>query len=336
MLRYLSEDDVRRALTMDLAIGASEAAFAGLASGAASAPARMVFPVPCGGEGSFSLAKPAVVEPDARRPRGVLGTKLVAVRPANAGLGLPTVPSVIVLQDATTAVTTAVMGATHLTAVRTAAGSAVATRLLAPADARVLVVFGAGLQGHQHAVAVCAVRPSVRRVVVVNRGAERAAALAETLRGELPGGVEVETLALADEDAVRRAVGEAQIVCTGTNSREPVVRGEWLVAPCHLNLVGSFRPHMREADAAAVDGAALVVADSEDALATCGELAGLDRSRVRMVGDLVAEAAGGRAVAAPGGVTIFKSVGTAVQDAATAAAVLERAAELGIGTLLPA
>lgn len=325
-LLFLSEQEVRQALTMREAIEASSRAFRLLESGGAVVPERLVIPVDAE-RGDFSLIKPALLTGD-----GTLGTKLVAVRQGNAELGLPTVPSLVVLQDAT-AMPVAVMGGTHLTAARTAGGSGVATALLAPDNAAHLVVFGAGLQAHQHALAVCAARPSVSLVTIVNRSRPRAEGLVAALRAELPAAVRVaDPLLASDAPAVRAALATADVVCCTTAGGEPLFPAAWLGRPrCHLNLVGSYRPDRREADRDTIEGAALVVADSEAALKSCGELADLPPGAVvHLLGRLLLDGAPPAA-----GRTVFKSVGTGVQDTVTAAAVLRRATELGLGTRVP-
>lgn len=183
-----------------------------------------------------------------------LGLKIVSVRTANAEKGLPTVPATILMFDAETGLPSAVVEATWLTALRTAAGSAAATKLLAAADAQVLVVFGAGLQGEAHALTMLAARPALRKVVVLNRGLERAQVLCATLKKDVAAfsGVEVVAAALADGAAVEAAVREADIICTTTNSSAPLFDGVWMRAGCHINAIGSYTPEMQEIDESSV------------------------------------------------------------------------------------
>jgi len=160
----LSEDDVRRALPMAEAIAVNEAAFEALASGDAQCPARAVLR----GAHGPSLFKPALL-PGAAGGSEALGLKVVSVRPGNADRGLPTVPATIVTFDAATGLPDALVAATWLTALRTAAGSGAATKLLAKADSAHLVVFGAGLQAEAHVSAMKVARPSLARLTIVRR-----------------------------------------------------------------------------------------------------------------------------------------------------------------------
>ena len=331
----LSDADVRAALPMAEAIECNAAAFVALFDGSAVAPARHLLTAPEAFDGA-TLFKPSFV-PGAGGNGGALGLKVVSVRPRNAARGLPTVPATVLLVDEQTGLLDAVMDATFLTALRTAAGSGAATNRLARADATALTVFGAGMQAAAHVDAVLAVRPGITRLWIINRGRARAAALAVACQARHPGLVEVEVGMLADVAVVEAAVRGADIICATTNASTPVFMGEWLAPGTHINAVGSYTPQMQELDVATVRQCAVVV-DSEHALAA-GDLA----IAIEQEGPLPSPPAelgavlAGKAVVsrasrvAPTGCTLFKSVGTAVQDVATAAAVLRAARVRGIG-----
>jgi ornithine cyclodeaminase len=248
-----------------------------------------------------------------------LGLKSVTVYPDNAVLGAPAVLGTYLLMSAETGATLAVMDATRLTAWRTAAASALASRYLSRPDAARLVMAGAGALAPFLVRAHASVRP-IREVAVWNRSRPRAEALvAELVRAGL-------SAAVADDLAA--AVAEADIVSTATLSSEPVLRGAWLKPGTHVDCVGAFKPTMRETDDEAVRRALIFVdtragafAEAGDILqplqagaigkeAVLGELAELCRGAVR-----------GRTSAEE--ITLFKSVGASIEDLAAAVAVYE-------------
>jgi len=198
---------------------------------------------------------------------------------SNEQLSLPTVPAVILLHDLWTGFPTALVQATHLTALRTAAGSAVATDCFARPDAAVLSVFGAGLQADQHARAVLCVR-NIRTVHIVNRTASRAVGLAARLRSDYPA-VDFVVHATADSSpdsdsadhaataaatataaaaaALSAALRSSHVICTTTNSSTPLLRLADVSPGAHINAVGGFRPHMHELESALVAACRIAV-----------------------------------------------------------------------------
>jgi ornithine cyclodeaminase/alanine dehydrogenase-like protein (mu-crystallin family) len=236
----------------------------------------------------------------------VAGVKLVTVRPA-AAPGAPRVQGVYVLFDAATLTPLLVADAAELTLVRTAALSALATDLLAPAGASRVAVVGTGPQAREHVRALCAVR-DVSAVTVVGRSPDRAAALAAELAAEL----DVPASAGGTAD-----LAAADVVCTCTTSPTPVLTGRDVSESVHVNAIGSHRPGDREVSADFVASCALVAVDDEDAAR-------------REAGDLVLAVAEGavgedvfglglprllaRPAARPAGRTLFKSVGFALAD----------------------
>ena len=235
-----------------------------------------------------------------------LGVKLVTVHPGNAGQGLPAVHSTYLLSDARTGEPVALLDGDTLTERRTAAASALAASYLARPDASRLLVVGAGRVARLLAPAHAAVR-GIRQVEVWARRPAQAEALAAELRGAGFEAVRAEGL--------QEAVGRADIVSCATLAAEPLVRGAWLRPGTHLDLVGAFTPAMREADAVAVARAAVFV-DTEAALAEAGELQGVPAGDVR--GTLAGLCRGGAGRRDGGEVTLFKSVGAAIEDLAAA------------------
>lgn len=237
-----------------------------------------------------------------------LGVKLVTVHPANPARALPAVHALYLLSEVGTGRPVALLDGGVLTARRTAAASALAASYLARPDASAMLLVGAGRVASLLPAAMRVVRP-IRQVRVWNPSRGRAEALVRALAEQ---GFDA---ALADD--LRSDIAAADLVSCATLSPQPLVRGAWLRPGTHLDLVGAFTPAMREADAEAV-GRAAVYADTEAALHECGELAGMQASGLRgTLEGLCRGTAPGRQDAEE--VTLFKSVGTALEDLAAAA-----------------
>jgi ornithine cyclodeaminase len=258
-----------------------------------------------------------------------LGLKVVSVFPHNPDRGEPSIYALVTLLDPETGRPLAVIDGTYLTALRTGAASGVATRHLARPEARTLALFGAGAQALPQALAVCAERP-IERIWLVNRNRDRAQLLAARMRGA---GM---TLDIRIAPSVEQALAEADVICTATSAPTPLFSDAALREGTHINAVGSYRPSMAEIPAATVARARVVVDQRQAAWAEAGDLiqardAGLF-GESQVAGELGAIAAGtlpGRS--GPAEITLFKSVGNAVQDIAVAALALARAEELGLG-----
>lgn len=279
-------------------------------------PARHVHEVATPAGGHFtSLLMPAWL------PGRYYGIKTINIAPGNAARGLPGLHASYLLFDGVTGVPLAVIEGAELTSRRTAAASALAARWLARPDARHLLVVGAGQVARLLPQAYRAVRP-IDRISVWARSPSKAQALAGEWRAQgLP------AQAVTDLQA---ACGEADIVSCATLATSPVVRGAWLRPGSHLDLIGSFTPAMREADDACFAGASLYV-DTEEAMKKSGELLGplargvIQGNSVRgTLASLSREAAAGRGSATER--TVFKSVGTALEDLAAAILVWEHRA----------
>lgn len=247
------------------------------------------------------------------------GLKVVCIFPGNPARGLDAHQGAVVLFDGETGEVRAIANASAITAIRTAAVSAVATRALAREDARTLAILGAGVQAKSHLEAMRSLHPW-DRVVVWSRTREHAEEL----------GVDVADTA---EDALR----DADVVCTTTTSREPVVRREWLKDGAHLNAVGSSIATTRELDTATVADASLFVDRRESTLNEAGDYlfpaaeGAIGPKHIRAeLGEVLAGTAEGRR--SPDELTVFKSLGLAVEDLACAQFLLERARELGRGS----
>lgn len=250
-----------------------------------------------------------------------MGVKIVSVYPENPAKGLPAVIGVYMLFDAATGAPLAVLDAPELTVRRTACASALAARFLARPDASRLLMVGAGALAPHLVRAHASVRP-IRQVRIWNRNADKAEALAESLRRE-----GFDAAAATDLEASAR---QADVISCATLSAEPLVRGAWLRPGAHLDLVGAFRPHMRESDDEAVRRAKLYCDTRTGALSEAGDLADpIARGVIRredVVADLFELCRGekpGRERADE--ITLFKSVGTALEDLAAAELAVEEA-----------
>jgi ornithine cyclodeaminase/alanine dehydrogenase-like protein (mu-crystallin family) len=322
----LTGAQVGELLDLDELIDALAAAMADLSAGRASAPDRIAAAVP--EHDGLLLAMPGHV-PSA----GALAAKLVTLYPRNAGTALPTHQAVVVVCDADTGRPAALLDGEVITAARTGAASALSARLLARADAGVLAILGTGVQARSHARAVCRVRP-VREIRVAGRDPARSAGLAAELAAEL--GVATHGAASYAE-----ALDGADIACGATAAGEPAIRRAWLTPGVHVT---SVRFGGREIDDATVADALVCVETRRAALAPfpAGAADLLEPIHAGVIGEEHLHAELGELVAGtrPGRatddqITLYKSVGVAVQDAAAAALVLRAAREKGVGTEVP-
>lgn len=246
--------------------------------------------------------------------------KVVSVYNDNAARGLPAIMGLVLVLDGQTGRPRAVMDGQELTSIRSGAAGGLAARLLARDDARTVAVFGAGHQARAQLAGVRAVR-TIERVMIVGRSRESALRFAAELGTEL----HVEVI---DDPAV--AVRAADIVITATSSSEPVFDGRDLQPGVHITAVGAYKPSMRELDRVAVTRVRVVVDHRPAALAEAGDLISAGVTEFAEIGEVVGGTQPGRQ--SRDEITLFKSVGVAVQDAAAAQAVCDAAEELGVGT----
>lgn len=320
----LTRDEIRQLVPMPKAIELMKIAFAELSAGRAVSPLRSVIPVR---EGSDTLLMPAYVP-----AAGALGFKVVSVFPGNLQIGKPTISALVCLLDDQTGEPLAIMDGTFLTALRTGAVSGAATDLLARSDATRLVVFGAGAQGVTQAAATCAVRP-IEHITVVDPIEASHERYRQAIVRDWPD--------LADRIELRTeagdAVANADVICTATTAKSPVFDDADVKPGTHINGIGAFTPEMQELPAETVARATVVVDQVDAALAEAGDLikplaAGqIDRDHVRReLGQLVAGEISGREN--DGQITLFKSVGNAVQDVTVAQWAASEARKTGLGS----
>jgi ornithine cyclodeaminase len=322
-LRILTAADVRRALPMATAVAVMKEAFRQYSSGEAEVPLRSRLEVPS--HDGLTLVMPAYL-----RQTGEMAVKIVSVFSRNPDRGLPTVLAAVIVVDSETGQPVALLEGGSLTALRTGAASGAATDILARPDSRTLALFGSGAQARTQLEAVCAVRP-IEQVWVYSLDLDGARRMVEELGGQGPIPRDIRLASSAGEAAER-----ADIVCTATTSASPVFPDGAIRDGTHINAIGSYTPTMQEIDPQTVRRALLVVDSREAALAETGDLIQPIRAGVftpdhihAELGEVLSGKAPGRTEAAQ--ITLFKSVGLAVQDAVAAGRALARAAELGLG-----
>ena len=252
------------------------------------------------------------------QPDANLGVKLVTVAADNKARDLPSVHSIYLLFDTATGVPLAMLDGEELTQRRTAAASALAASYLARTDAATLLIVGTGRLAPYLAAAHCSMRP-LRRVLVWGRSPQRAQALVDALRCQGLGNRASEPVTVEVAPDLASAVGVSDIISCATTSTVPLVHGAWVSPGTHVDLVGGFRPDMREADDALMAAASLFVDTFAGALTEAGDLVqpiadGLfDRAAIKAeLADLCSGRHTGRAGSAE--ITVFKSVGSAIQD----------------------
>lgn len=316
MTLVLSERDVRALLDMESCIEAMADVLSSLARGELHLPLRSVV-APAGAETLFGLM-PAY----RGDPQPLWALKEIVIAPANPARGLDAHQGVVLLHDGETGRVLAILNASPVTEIRTAAVSAVATRALARPDARRVAILGAGVQARAHAHALRAVLddPEVR---IWARRPEAAAELAHELGAIVAPSVEA-------------ALAGAEVVCTTTAAREPILRKGWLAPGAHVNAVGACLPTTRELDTETVACASLFTDRRESCLAEAGDY--LLAAAEGAIGPEHIKAELGEVLAGmhPGRerddeLTIFESLGIAVEDLAAAELVLRRAHERRLG-----
>ena len=325
MALILSRADLQQCLTMPQAIAAMRLAFGALHSGQAQLPQRVAIDLPAQG---VALLMPSLLQTSQQH---AFGLKVVTVVPQNASRNLPRIYASVLLLDATTGQTLAVMEGGWLTAMRTGAVSGLATELLARQDADTLALFGAGTQAPMQVLAIHTVRP-LREVRVVNRNEHHYQQLVATLHQQL--GPTCPPIVHAASS--RAALSGATLVACATVATVPLFSYDEITPGTHLNAIGAFTPQMCELDPETLAHAHIVVDQREAALTEAGDLLQpLASGRISgpatwlELGELITTNQQARQT--PDEITVFKSVGLAIQDVAIAVSVYARAKEKGIG-----
>ncbi len=323
----LSDKEIRSLLPMSDAIEIVERAMIAVSAGAANLPLRSAVDV---GAPNMMGVMPGALMPGNGQIEACFGVKLVSLFPGNPDAGYSSHQGAIVLFEPEHGSAIAMMNAGLLTALRTAAASAVATRALARPDCATLAMIGAGEQAEHHLEAMLCARPSIREMRVAGRRREKAEAFAAHAAERHPG------LATRVFDDVRTAVEGADLVCTVTSSAEPVLMGEWVAPGTHLNVVGASIPSKREIDEEMVARSRIYVDYRPSTFAQAGEvIRALESGRIRRehvlaeIGEVLAGRAAGRASADD--ITLYRSLGIAAQDLACASHCWREAKARGLG-----
>ena len=318
----INHREVRELLPMADCIAALEQAFVTLAQGDAVQPLRWPLWLP--DRSGLLGMMPGYVGGDIE----MMGIKTVSVMPGNHGTAYDSHQGTVMLFEKEHGVLRAIMDAGEITAIRTAAASGVATKLLARPDASDLAIVGSGVQARSHLAAMLAVRP-IGRVRVTSPNQERLHRYVAWAKAEF----DVEVEAMADVEA---AVSQADIICTTTSAREPVLFGNWLAPGTHINAVGSSVPHARELDTTAVVRSRLYVDWRESAVNESGDYlmplqeGAIEESHiVGELGELLLGRVDGRQSAEE--ITLFDSLGLAIEDIAAAHLIYSRAIERNVG-----
>jgi ornithine cyclodeaminase len=319
----LNAADVERLLTMDDCIELMSATLADLARGVLHQPLRMIVRPP-EAKGLLGLM-PAY---RANAP-AAYGLKAICVFPENPKLNKDAHQGSVMLFDGETGELLALMNASPITAIRTAAVSAVATRLLAREDASRLAIIGAGVEARSHLAALSRVR-SLTRTRVVSRTRQSADRFVNEMRGLFPFPIEA-------VDSAEEALEAADIIVTVTNSREPVTSLDWISKGAHINAIGTHSPASREIDGATMAAAKLFVDRRESAINEAGDYVlavkeGLitEDNILGEIGELILGTKAGRQ--ARDDITLFKSLGLAVEDLACAEYLFRRAQDENAGS----
>ncbi len=321
----LSSTDIARLLPMESAISLVAGALKSAANGTATLPLRQAMDVGAGNR--------LGIMPGALQDPPLFGAKLISLFPENPASGYSSHLGLMVLFEADHGTPVAILDAALLTAIRTAAASAVATDALARADAQVLAIVGTGEQAAFHIESLRCVR-DIRALHLVGRRPERTAEFAAQVAAQHPQ-LQIETF-----DTVRDAVAGADIVCTVTSAQDTVLEGDWIGAGTHVNAVGASIPTMREIDAALVRKSRLFVDYRPSALAQAREIIEALESGLIPPEHILGEVGAlleGRVTGRRGAqdITLFRSLGIAAEDIACAHFAVQQARLQGMGTEVP-
>jgi len=322
-MRILKREDVQKLITMKEVINLMRGVFESVGRNEVVLPERTI--IEMANKTDAVLFMPGYIP----SIRGI-GTKIVTVFPGNVSRGIPTINAQVLLNDPETGEITCMMEGGLITAMRTAAVSAVATDILAIPEARTLGIFGAGVQAKSQVEAICEIRP-IDKVIIFDLQESMSQKLVEDLKN-----IWGNRCAFKVAKEARETVTESDVIVTVTTSKEPVFDGTWLRDGTHINAVGSFKPQVREVDDKTIRRALLFVDSRELSLVEGGDLIiPLQKGLISELdikaelGELILGQKPGRSN--PKEITFFKSVGMAVQDIAVAKTIYQKAEKQNIG-----
>ncbi|MFA6303719.1 MAG: ornithine cyclodeaminase family protein [Legionella sp.] len=314
-LKLINSEQVRQSISMKEAISTMESAFLQLITGRVQLPLRT--PIEISKQNALNLTMPAYLEQD-----DALGLKVVSVFPNNSAKKLPTINGLIILLDAQTGMPKALMEAGYLTTLRTGAVSGLASLYFSHENSSHLAIIGSGSQAMMQLEAVSAVRP-INQISIWSRNKDNAKEFAIKITGNY----EVRCC-----DTVSQAVKDADIICTATSSSEPLIDLQDLQPHAHINAIGSHNRHMREISNDVLDKAIVIVDQLEAALAEAGEIIAaidahqLNKKSIIEIGEWLTH----KNVDYTQCLTLFKSVGLAIQDISVAERVYQNAINQGL------
>ncbi len=309
MIKFFTEKDIREKVSMKEAIGLMKEAFVQLSTHAATVPIRTLITTP-------DELGCALYMPSYSPAYQLFGLKMVSVFDKN--VGMPAIQGNMLIMDGKNGTPLALLEAEYLTALRTGAASGLATELLSQEDAHVLAIFGTGIQAETQLEGVINVR-EIRRVIVFGRTAEHVTSFCKRLSEKFSIGIH--PAKFLDE------LKQADIICTATTSLTPVFESTYLKSRVHINGVGSFKPTMQEIPSEVIKNACLVVDQYETALTEAGDIlipiaqGVIDKHHIRAeLGEIISGYKKGKTQSDQ--ITVFKSVGNAIQDLAIASALV--------------
>ncbi|QGY46800.1 ornithine cyclodeaminase family protein [Maribellus comscasis] len=318
--RIIKAGEIKQYYSMKQAIDAMERAFSSLSSGDSFVPLRNVSRLPS--NDLLMLFKPAFVETDKR-----VAIKFLTQREKSCIMGIPVIQGVVFVIDSETGEILSIMDGEYITALRTGAASGLATRYFAGKDAQTLALFGCGAQGKTQIEAVACER-NIKKVLVFDKNSKRA----EQFISEMEEKLNLEMIFCKDTSML----AEAEIICTATNSTKPLFRRKEVKKGTHINAIGSFQPHMQELDPLLIKDAKVYVDQAEPCLKESGDFIKakaegiIDNNPiVGEIGDFYLKKIPGRE--SDDEITLFKSVGVAIQDYAVAADIYKFSLEKDFG-----
>lgn len=320
-IKFLSKEDVAKCIDMPSAINAMEIAFSELSKGNVNSPVRISMNLKNSDSGALFM-------PVYYPVKDLVGLKSVTIHKNNPSKNLPMIQAMYNIFDSETGRPIAIMDGELLTSMRTGAASGLATDLLSPKNSKVAVIFGAGVQAEKQIEGICAVR-ELDEIYIFNHNRDRAEALIKKLTAK----INVRLKLLPNDELLK----EADIICTATSSSLSVFNHINLKKKVHINGIGSYKPDMCEIPAETILASKLYVDSKEACLAEAGDIIQPINQNIitknhiyAEIGEVVSGIKEGRVL--EDGITVFKSVGNAVQDIAAAALILEKAEKLNIGT----